>query len=658
MILINLLKSIILVIIFLNSQILDSNYKTDINYNSDKYGRYSLISLEKYSKKSPEIYLKITNLNITFCKDNDLFEIKFLVTFLDLEFHIIKPSDLSLLYNLSIFCNFYTFRGHKNIYSFANIHENRDFYCIEYLKVGNHAKFGIKIYNLSDERKESEYNELFFFTDKIINNQNNNLTIQNNYKFDINYFLKNNILLDKFKSTNENVTSKGENNLFFSYKKPYLYSLKEDISRTKGKWYFKNLYNNYFCFCKGKSCLKIIAYNNNEFQSCKYYFYLSIIDENKNLYPKTHYLFSDFFDDNIEPSDALPIFKEATKKKLKAHYITMSWNIYQQLCPNRKCQNDLKVIYGIRKIDGDVLEKYFELFLKLKAVVTAEKYNDINNFFKNSDYIEYIFLGHGIQFIKSYLYEDYLSPKRYNKMVLPPTKIIFSLALAAGWKNEDIIKITCPKFDNYEIYKKKTKSYIHSESKERSIFVMFTWRYARKGKNVSYLYYDNIYKLLNNKEINEQLLLNNIKLYFCYHHTLKEKQIMNIDNDTNIRFISQNEISILLKNSSLIITDFSSILFDAIVQRKPLILYIPDGLDHNLQDIYTEQYYETIIKIKYGIIDLHEVFFDFNEVVNKIIYYIKNDFDLEKEKLEFYKKFNLTNKGNTRKFINYLETLK
>ena len=173
-----------------------------------------------------------------------------------MEFHLIRPSNLSLLYNLSIFCNFYTLKRHKNIYSFANIQENRDFYCFEYLKVGNHAKFGIKIYKSSGGRKEKEYNELFFFTDKIFNNQNNNLTLQNNYKIDIKYFLKNNILLDKFSSTNENATSKGSNNLFFSYKQPYLYSLKEDISELKGHWYFKNIYNNYFCFCKGKSCIK------------------------------------------------------------------------------------------------------------------------------------------------------------------------------------------------------------------------------------------------------------------------------------------------------------------------------------------------------------------------------------------------------------------
>ena len=267
---------------------------------------------------------------------------------------------------------------------------------------------------------------------------------------------------------------------------------------------------------------------------------------------------------------------------------------------NIKCIYGLQILYGITRIDGDVLEKYLELFLKLKAVVAAERYDGIDNFFYNVDYIVYIFLGHGVQYIKSFLYNDYLSPKNYNKMLLPPSEIFIYLALSAGWKNEDIIKITCPKFDKYKIYKEKKLSSEYSENNERSIFVMFTWRKVKKGKSISASYYDNIYKLLNNIKINEQLVSNSVKMHFCYHHALKEKKIINVDNDTNIRFISQNEISILLENSSLIITDFSAILFDAIVQRKPLILYLPDGLDPNLEDIYTDQYYETINKIKNG----------------------------------------------------------
>ena len=660
MILINLIKYVILLLIFLNSKTLNNNYKTDIINNFGKFGQYSLTSISKNIINSPEIYFEVTDLNITYSKANNLIEFVYYITFFDINYHVITPSNLSLLYNLSIFCNFYTFRGHTNIYSLANINENRNFYCVEYSKIGELAKYGIKIYQIKEKYEVNEYIKLFFFTDKVIN-INNNISIQNNYKFDINYVQKKyNQLIEKFnESIYENVAIKETNNLLLSYIQPPLCFLKKDILQFNGRWYFKNIYENYFCFCRGESCLNVIKFNKDEFQSCKYYFYLTIIDKNKFLYPKNHYLFSDFFDDKIEPSDALPIFQEILKKNIKAHYITMSWNFYQQFCfKNNKCINDLQIIYGIRRIDGDVLEKYLELFLKLKAVIAAERYDGIDNFFYNIDYIVYIFLGHGVQYIKSYLYKDYLSPKKYNKILLPPSEIFVSLALAAGWKNEDIIKITCPKFDKYKIYRKKKLSTEDPEKNERSIFVMFTWRKVKKGKYVSSLYYENIYKLLNNIEINEQLLLYNIKLYFCYHHTLKEKKIIKVYNDTNIRFISQNEISILLQNSSLIITDFSAILFDAIVQRKPLILYIPDGLDPEIQDIYTSEYYETIDKIKNGTIYLSEVFMDFDKVINKIIYYIKNDFYLEKEKLEFYKRFRITNKDNTKKFINYLMNLK
>ena len=299
-----------------------------------------------------------------------------------------------------------------------------------------------------------------------------------------------------------------------------------------------------------------------------------------------------------------------------------------------------------------------ELFLRLKIVIAAEKYDSIDNLFYNIDYIIFIFLGHGVTYIKSYLYKDYLSPMRYNKILLPPSEIFVNLALKAGWKEKNIIKIGYPKWDNYKLHKIKGDLYDFSGNNERSIFMMFTWRKLKRGRNASIFYYNNIYNLLNDTEINEQLYWNNIKFYFCYHHTLREKKMIDMNNNTNIRYISQNEISILLKNSSLIITDFSSILFDAVVQKKPLILFIPDGLEPNLQDIYSDEYYEIITKIKNGIIYLGEVFVDLDKVINKIIYYIKNNFTLENEKLEFYKRFNLKNFGNTNKFINYIRKLK
>ena len=233
----------------------------------------------------------------------------------------------------------------------------------------------------------------------------------------------------------------------------------------------------------------------------------------------------------------------------------------------------------------------------------------------------YIFLDHGVTYIKSFLYNDYLSPKRYNKILLPPSDRFITLALEAGWKNEDIIKIGYPRWDNYGKVLAKSNRIENSKEKEKNIFITFTWRKVKKGKNISELYFNNINYFINNQEINEQLRINNIKLFFWYHHALKEKKNFNIIDKDNIRTISQNDISKLLKNTSLIITDFSSILFDAFVQKKPLILFIPVGLDPNLMDIYNKEYYETITKIIKGFIYLYEVFIDFNEVVNKTIYY-------------------------------------
>ena len=54
---------------------------------------------------------------------------------------------------------------------------------------------------------------------------------------------------------------------------------------------------------------------------------------------------------------------------------------------------------------------------------------------------------------------------------------------------------------------------------------------------------------------------------------------------------------------------------------------------------------------------LYEIILELEDVINKIIYYIQNDFVLEKEKLSFYKEFGLRSGDNTRRFLNYIKML-
>ena len=650
--LLTFIKIFLLIIITNNFLRKDIKNKNIMSNNFGNYEDFLKISFIENITKINNIFFTISDLKYSYSQYYGLIEIGYNITLYNSNNNIIKPSEFALIYDLHILCEIYIYEKNEYIYSIANINENKNFFCIEYINLHEDINFGIIFYKINESNEEIEFNEQFFFTDQIIS-KNLNPVNENNNKFNI-YYLYNNYykLLHKInKSKNRELAHKETLNLKSSFLKPPLCFLKRDIALIEGRWYFNNLYENYFCFCKGQFCINLQTFKNN-YQFCKYYFYLTLLEKHKYFYQKTDYLFSDFFDENIESADAFPIFEAMIKENLNAHYLTMSKKIYNDYYSRYNNYNS-EILYGQKNINGDFVETYFDLLLKLKAVITAEQINSIDNIFYNIDYITYIFLGHGVTYIKSYLYNDYISYKKYNKILLPPSEKFINLALDVGWKIEDIIKIGYPRWDKYKIYMKNNLRY--QNTKEKSIFLMFTWRQAKRGQNISQYYNNNIYNILYDIEINDLLRKNNIKIFFCLHHKLKYK--MKINNNDNIRLINQNDISKLLINSSLIITDFSSIMFDAMVQKKPLILYIPDGLDPNLKDIYIYDHYETITKLKNGLINLFEIFFELKEVKEKIKYYIKNNFTLEDEKLRFYKGFRLENKDNTHKLIRYIKRL-
>ena len=56
--------------------------------------------------------------------------------------------------------------------------------------------------------------------------------------------------------------------------------------------------------------------------------------------------------------------------------------------------------------------------------------------------------------------------------------------------------------------------------------------------------------------------------------------------------------------------------------------------------------------------NFENVYLDINETVNKIIYYIYNNFKLEKKIIKFYKSFAFKYGNNIKLFIQYLKKLK
>jgi CDP-glycerol glycerophosphotransferase (TagB/SpsB family) len=165
--------------------------------------------------------------------------------------------------------------------------------------------------------------------------------------------------------------------------------------------------------------------------------------------------------------------------------------------------------------------------------------------------------------------------------------------------------------------------------------------------------------LILNKKLNEELNTNNITLYFALHHKIYVNYKHLFEKIKYIELIEQNNIVDYIKISNLFITDFSSIIFDFIYRRKPFIVYIPDYNDNLINNNYKKYYVELIQSIKNGTIEFENTFFDIDSVVNKIIFYQKNNFQLDEKLKTFYDSFNINkNTNNIYEFIKYIKNIK
>ena len=92
--------------------------------------------------------------------------------------------------------------------------------------------------------------------------------------------------------------------------------------------------------------------------------------------------------------------------------------------------------------------------------------------------------------------------------------------------------------------------------------------------------------------------------------------------------------------------------------RRPYILYIPDIDEPNITNIYKPEFFDFYEKVKEGTIRFENMVYSVKEVVDKIAYYIKNDFILDDDIKNFYDSFGIKQESNTEKLINYLVNLR
>ena len=499
---IKIIEILFIIYFFMNIngiKILFTRNQNDLNNFSFSNKNFLFIYFNNTSIKN--IYFNFTFVKYYYSFHFNMVKIEYNIGFYDKN-NLLLPSSFSLLKRMHVICHFQIMDNKKYIDSIANINNNKYFKCIEFFNMNEKIRFGIKIWLINEEKKE-EFQNFYFSANlqnyKILEYKNDNmfnpLFIYSEY----------NSIVKKFTITKLNETFKCQK-LYIHFP---LCDLKRNIDVYEDEWFFKNIFNHYFCYCKGLNCLI-----SEISQNCKYYFYLNIIDKNRNIYKKTDYLFIDYIFKDQSSDDTYPVFQIMEKRRFPVHYITEKKDIYNKYCfKNNECQTIIPMDKESYNLYGDFLEKYLLLMLKLKAVISCKlkAVNFISNLFYTLEYITYISIGHGICYFKEYLYSEnrLYGKKMNNKILIPPSNKIIYIAKKYGWEDENIIKCNLPRWDKYNDFKEKMSN--------DSIFIMFTWRSIRKNKKISPYYLQNIISLLTNYKLIKILRTKNITLYFSFH---------------------------------------------------------------------------------------------------------------------------------------------
>ena len=355
-----------IIIIIINISFFIINIKKETLFQNKKINLnliYKLYLFNSFKLKNNNYkYLKILDIRYVFSFKFNIVKMKYIFGFYDYNNRFISPSEI-FNRNLGVTCSAYIINQNIDINSMPNIYYNKYYKCIEYYKINEKINFGIKIYNKKENnnipsKKKDTF--IYFFNEKI--SKYNEFRLKKDNIFDPYILNKQYIsIIKKMKDTKINETLK----LKKSYNRYPYCSLKRIFAINENIWYYGNVYNNYFCFCIGFNCLKTKIS-----QKCKYFFNLYLIDNNRNVYKKTDYLFIDFIFSELSSDDSFPVFKEMLNQELPVHYITENIDIFNEFCVNQnKCNSIIYVNKNNYTINGEFIEKYFSLFLKLKQVI-------------------------------------------------------------------------------------------------------------------------------------------------------------------------------------------------------------------------------------------------------------------------------------------------
>ncbi len=174
---------------------------------------------------------------------------------------------------------------------------------------------------------------------------------------------------------------------------------------------------------------------------------------------------------------------------------------------------------------------------------------------------------------------------------------------------------------------------------KNQIVLMPTWRlWLAQNPNTDFKttnYYKNYNKLINDLSLQQFLSQNNLKLVFYLHNDMRKYVDDFKTNCQNIDVVyndSQYDIQELLKESALLITDYSSVHFDFAYMGKPVVYFQFDK-----EEFFDKQYKQSEFDAEKN--GFGPVAYSVNELKNCIQASYNKNFEMDKQYYEKMRAF-------------------
>jgi len=360
---------------------------------------------------------------------------------------------------------------------------------------------------------------------------------------------------------------------------------------------------------------------------------------NKFEYKRTpkYILFFDFITSSIcLDKNSYILFQEYQKKNDKnAFYvINKKSKLYNSLLQENNTQNLIPFT------NYNYIEDLFPYLLNSKIIIQSYALYEFQVIINNVSYLKLLYLCHAVNYFKkNQIKAELLKLDEEKKNIILTSPYEYNLYIKMNlYNNKSMHFAGLPRYD---LFSKKQKY----NNNEKCILISFTYRSYNNSIYVNSLLRRNLESLFKDESLLSFLEEKNINLIYIPHHFDEiRKRIFKKNEFPKIIMEKQESLSYYIERCSLFITDFSSISFDFMFQKKPVLFYF---IDANEKIDFQEKSYMTIDGN--NSIYFENVFYGKNPLINSIKYYINRNFRLnsglsKKYKSMFYYKKDIINK--------------